>query len=127
MNVREVDDAGNLWFLSAADSHQNLELKRDPCVRLFFQGSPHSDFLLLDGKATISRDHNKVQQLWEPVLQTWFTEGMDDPRITVIQVTPTTGYYWDTKHGNFIAGIKMLVGAALGQTLDDSIEGTLRV
>ena len=127
MNVRKVDDAGNLWFLSAADSHQNQELQQDPTVRLYFQGSPHSDFLMLSGRATISRDKAKIKELWEPVLQTWFTEGQDDPRITVIQVTPTSGYYWDTKHGNFIAGIKMMVGAALGKTLDDSIEGKLRV
>ena len=29
------------------------------------------------------------------------------------------------KHGSTVAGIKMLVGAALGKTLDDSIEGEL--
>ena len=49
------------------------------------------------------------------------------PHITVIRVTPTDGYYWDTKHGGFVAGIKMLVGAAVGKTMDDSIEGKLRV
>ena len=30
MNVQEVDDDGNLWFLSAADSHTNLELADEP-------------------------------------------------------------------------------------------------
>src|SRR5262245_17955852 len=44
MNVRKVDDDANLWFLSAADSCQNRELAADPSVRLYFQGSPHSDF-----------------------------------------------------------------------------------
>jgi general stress protein 26 len=127
MNVRQVDDAGHLWFLSAADSQQNQEVVRDPVVHLYFQGSPHSDFLSLEGRATIWSDRAKIQDLWEPVLKTWFTEGEDDPRITVIKVMPTAGYYWDTKHGNLIAGIKMLIGAAIGQTLDDSIEGKLRV
>jgi len=42
-------------------------------------------------------------------------------------VEPTDGYYWDNKHGNTIAGIKMLLGAATGKTLDDSIEGTVKV
>ena len=57
----------------------------------------------------------------------WFTEGVDDPRITVIEIEPFDGYYWDTKHGNAVVGIKMLIGAALGKTLDDSIEGTLNL
>ena len=126
MSVQKVDDQGNLWFLSPDDSHKNLEVTDDPSVKLFFQGSPHSDFLELNGRATISRDKAKIKELWEPIIKTWFTEGVDDPRITVIKVAPTDGYYWDTKHGNTIAGIKMLVGAAIGKTLDDSIEGRLQ-
>ena len=126
MSVQEVDDAGNLWFLSADDSHKNKELERNPNVTLYFQGSAHSDFLTLRGTVSISRDKEKIKQLWEPVVKTWFTEGVDDPRITVIRVAPSEGYYWTTKHGKAIAGAKMLIGAAIGKTLDDSIEGQLQ-
>ena len=126
MSVQEFDDTGNLWFLSADDSHKNEELARDPNVTLYFQGSAHSNFLMLRGAASISRDKEKIKQLWEPIVKTWFTEGVDDPRITVIKVAPTDGYYWDTKHGSVVAGAKMLVGAAIGKTLDDSIEGHLQ-
>ena len=51
--------------------------------------------------------------------------GIDDPRITVIKVTPHDGYYWDNKHGNLVAGVKMMVGAMVGKTMDDSIEGRM--
>jgi len=87
MNVRQVDDEGNLWFLSASDSR---------------------------------KDREKIKELWSPMIQTWFTEGQDNPRITVIKVTPTEGYYWDTKHGNAVAGVKILIGAVQRKTLDDS-------
>jgi len=127
MNVRKVDEEGNLWFLSAKDSYKNQELASEPSVTLYFQASPHSDFLQLNGRATVSRDRAMIQELWEPIIRTWFTEGIDDPRITVIKVTPTDGYYWDTKHGNAVAGIKMMAGAMLGKTLDDSIEGKVDV
>ena len=69
------------------------------------------------------RSQARIKKLWKPVLKTWFTEGEDDPRITVIRVAPSGGYYWDNKHGAAIAGVKMLIGAAIGKTLDDSIEG----
>lgn len=125
MSVQKIDEEGTLWFLSANDSHKNHELVIAPEVTLYFQGSPHSDFLVLEGDATVSTSREKIEELWEPILKTWFTEGIDDPRISVIKVVPTEGYYWDTKHGNAVAGIKMLIGAALGKTMDDSIEGTL--
>ena len=127
MNVRKVDDEGVLWFLSASDSHKNQELDRTSEVVLLFQGSTHSDFLQLSGIASVSRDPEKIKELWEPVLKTWFTEGVDDPRITVIKVVPDQGHYWDNKHGNMVAGIKMMIGAISGKTLDDSIQGEVAV
>ncbi len=125
MSPQKIDEQGNFWFLSAKDSKKNQELKIDPYVQLLFQGSHYSDFLTLYGDATISDDKAKIKELWEPTLKTWFTEGVDDPRITVIKVEPWEGYYWDTKHGMVVAGLKRLAGAALGKTLDDSIEGSV--
>ncbi len=127
MSVRKIDDEGNLWFLSASDSHLNKELSFDPEVKLYFQGSAHSDFLELNGTATISVEQAMIDELWEPTIKNWFTEGKEDPRITVIKVVPSSGYYWDTKHGNLVAGIKIMIGAVVGKTFDDSIEGRVIV
>ncbi len=79
----------------------------DRSVKLFFQGSAHSDFMYITGKAEIVNDRNKIEELWEPIMKTWFTEGKDDPRISVIKFIPEDGYYWDTKHGKGIAFLKM--------------------
>ncbi len=125
MSVQQVDDAGTLWFLSATDSHKNAEIAEEPAVRLFFQGSEHSGFLTLTGRARITTDRKKIKDLWKPVLKTWFTQGEDDPRISVVAVAPSGGYYWDNKHGDAVAAVKMMIGAATGKTLDDSIEGQL--
>ncbi|MES2565548.1 MAG: pyridoxamine 5'-phosphate oxidase family protein [Bacteroidota bacterium] len=126
MSVLKVTDEGQLLFLSATDSHKNKELQADPMVQLYFQGSKHSDFLNLTGRASISKDKQIIEELWNPILKTWFTEGKDDARISVLTVDPQDGYYWDNKHGNAIAGIKIMIGAAIGKTLDDSIEGRLK-
>jgi general stress protein 26 len=127
MSVQQIDEEGNFWFLSSNDSHKNDELVHDPFVHLLFQGSAHSDFLNIYGIASINEDKQKIKELWEPVLKTWFTEGEEDPRLSIIKVEPIDGYYWDNKHGNAIAFVKQLAGAAVGKTLDDSIEGKLEV
>lgn len=127
MSVQKIDDDGVCWFLSATDSYKNKHIEADNYVQLLFRGEEYSDFLSLYGQATISRDKDKIKWLWEPVLKTWFTEGIDDPRISVIKVTPVDGYYWDTKHGQMVAFAKQLIGSVIGKTLDDSIEGELRV
>jgi general stress protein 26 len=127
MAVQDVDDNGDLWFLSADDSHKNHELVSDQHVQLLFQGSSYSDFLSLYGTTTISKDKNKIDELWNPIYKTWFTEGKDDPRITVIRVHPVDGYYWDTKNNMLVGILKRVVGAATGKTLDDSVEGKIKI
>lgn len=37
MAVQKVDDDGNLWFLSAKDSHKNEELNNDPLYICYFR------------------------------------------------------------------------------------------
>ena len=127
MSIQKVDDNGVMWFFSAADSHKNVEIELDPKVSLFFQGSAHAGFLHLTGIASISKDKSQIDELWDPMVKVWFTEGKDDPRITLIKVEPDYGYYWDNKHGSFVAGVKMMAGVVMGKTLDDSIEGSLQV
>ena len=125
MTIQRVDDDGSFWFISANDSHQDLDIKQNPEVKLYFQGSTHSDFLYVEGTATITDDKAIIKELWEPLFKVWFTEGEDDPRISVIKITPTIGYYWDNKNGSAIAAFKMLMGVVTGKTLDDSIEGDI--
>jgi general stress protein 26 len=127
MTIQEADEDGNLWIISANDSHVNEEIALDSKVKLYFQGSKHSDYLYLTGEASIHDDKAKIKELWSPFLKVWFTEGENDPRISLIKVVPSMGYYWDNKHGNLVAGVKMMIGAAIGKTLDDSVEGQLRL
>ena len=127
MAPEKIDDNGSFWFLSANDSHKNLELMQDPYAQLLFQGSDYSDFMTLYGRVEITTDKNKIDELWDATMKTWFTEGKDDPRITVLEFKPTEGYYWDTKHGMLVAMAKRAYGAVVGETYDDSIEGNIKI
>ena len=126
MTVQKVDKEGSIWFLSSNDSNQNKEIGENSVINLYFQGSKHSDFMHLYGTAQILEDKSIIKELWNPIFKTWFTEGENDPRISIIKFTTDNGHYWDTKHGNFIAGIKIIIGASIGITLDDSIQGKLK-
>jgi general stress protein 26 len=126
MTVQDVDDDGCLWFLSASDSEQNAQIADHHTVQLMFQGGAHAGFLTIYGHAAITTDPKRIDELWEPLHKVWFTEGQNDPRITVIKVVPEHCYYWDTKHNRAVVLAKLVAGAITGRTFDDSIEGTLR-
>jgi general stress protein 26 len=125
MSVLDVDDNGNLWFMSQADSEKNKEIEADPFTHLFFQSHKNSGFLNVYGISEILEDREKVEELWTPLLKVWFQDGKEDEKISLIKVAPTHVYYWDTKHGEAVAFIKMAASIITGKTMDDSVEGEL--
>jgi len=127
MSVQEVDDNGNLWFLSSKKSNKNFEIQHDNEVQLVFSKNADSHFLSVFGTAVIYKDKEHVEDICTPIAKTWFEEGKDDPDATVIKVTPSDAYYWDTKDGKMISLLKMAVGAIVGKVDDGGVEGRLNV
>ena len=53
----------------------------------------------LDGHATVGRDRRKMEELFTPIIKTWFPEGLDDPHLTLIRFEAGRGNFWDSKAG----------------------------
>ncbi len=128
MSVQEVDDKGNLWFISSKQSNKNFEILKDDRVQLFFSKMSDSHYLSVFGNATIYRDKSKIEEVWSPIAKAWFEEGEDDPDVTVIKVKPSDAYYWDTKEGKVITLFKIAAAAITGGTAKDiGIEGQIKM
>lgn len=128
MSVREVDDSGNLWFISSAKSNKNFEIKHDDEVQLTFADNASYSYLSVFGKAAIYKDRAKIEEIWTPIAKTWFEEGKEDPDVTVIKVTPADAYYWEAKNGKIVTFLKWTAAVVTGNTPDDGgIEGRLDV
>jgi len=126
MGVQQVCDQGNFWFLSSSESDKNAEIAIDDRVQLFFLNTSDYEFLSVYGKASITRDKQKIDELWSDIAKAWF-DGKEDPRVTVLKVTPEEGFYWDTKNGKLVSMIKILASAVTGKTLEEGVEGTIAV
>jgi len=127
MSTSKIEDDGSMWFFSRVDSDKNTDIKQDNRVQLFYANTGSSEFLSIYGTAEISTDPAKIEELWTPLAKTWFTEGKEDPAITLIKVTPEDGHYWDTKSGKIVSLLKIAVGAVIGKTMDDGLEGKVRI
>ncbi len=127
MATREVDDEGNFWFISSADSHKNIEIKDNDEVQLIYAKNSDSHFLSVYGNATILKDQQKIDELWTKWADAWFEKGKRDPNVTLISVKPTQAYYWDTKDGKMVSLVKIAVAALSGKSDDGGIEGSIRL
>ena len=103
MSTSKVCDQGNFWFLSSRDSNENEEIALDPRVQLFFTNPSDLEYLTVYGKATISTDLSKIEELWTPQAKAWFAKGSTDPAITVIKVKPEEVFCWDNKNEKMVS------------------------
>ena len=127
MATQEVDEAGNFWFLSKESSHKNSEINEDPEVQLFYSNHGSSEYLTVFGYAEVIQDRAKLEELWNPIAKAWFNEGKDDPEISIICVRPVDAYYWDTKSNKLVSLMKIATSAVTGKTMDDGIQGEIRL
>ena len=127
MGTQKVDDLGNFWFFSKADSHKNEEIKDKQHVHLIYSDPGSSEFMNVCGQASVSRDQQKIDELWNDFAKAWFKEGKDDPSLSVIKVTPTKAYYWDTKYSKAVSMLAIAAAAVTGKQMDGGVEGELIV
>lgn len=129
MSVRETDEEGNLWFLSSADSHKNFEISEDNRVQLLFMNNTDYEYLSVFGKAFIYKNKSLIEEKWTPIANAWFEDGKEDPKVSVIRVTPDETYYWDTKAGKVVSFLSFAAAAITGKKTDnsDGVEGNLHI
>lgn len=125
MGIQEVDDEGNLWFFSNANSEKNKEIEVNKEVQLFFSHPSVGSYMVLNGVAEIIFDRQKIEELWSPLVKIWFSGGSDDPTISLIKVKTKSAYYWDTEGGRMVNFFKMLASVATGTSLVNGNEGSI--
>lgn len=127
MSTQQVDDNGNIWFMSSIKSDKNTEIAKNNSVQLFYSNPSNSEYLSVLGSASISTNREKIEELWSPMAKAWFQDGKEDKDISLIKVSPLTAYYWDTKSNKMISMLHILAGMITGQAPDDGLEGTLNI
>lgn len=127
MSTQLADDEGYLWFFSDVHSDKNKEIKADKHIQLFYSHPGKSSYLVVNGEAVIIVDAKKAEELWSPLVKTWFKGGKDDPNLSIIKVAVNSAYYWDVEGSKMINFFKMLASVATGTTLVDAKEGAIKI
>lgn len=127
MAVAQVDDDGVFWFITLQHSDKCVDVKVDPHVHLHFANPKAQEYLSIYGRGDVVDDRARLKELWNPIARAWVPDGVDNPDLRLLKVTPEDGYYWDTKDGTVAAAVKIMVAALGMATKDGGVEGKIRV
>lgn len=101
MGVQGDPDAfhGTLWFFTDRRSRKAQQIARGDRTTLLFQNDGEDTYLQLNGSASLVRDTDRMKELFNPLMKTWFPDGVDDPDLTLIRFEATDGQYWTSTAG----------------------------
>ncbi len=112
MAVQDKTFDGKLWFLTRVSSEKVDEIQQDQHITLTLTSD--AKFLTLKGRATVSQDRAKINQLWNPMYKAWFPKGESDPEIAVLRVDVTEAEYWQASSSSLVRSAKYLAAAVTG-------------
>lgn len=101
--VQQVRFDGDLWFVTDGDSRKVAQIRHGAQVNAAF--SARDAWVCLAGTAEITYDDAKADELWNPSLDAWFTQGPHTPDLALIKVHAESAEYWDIPGGGAVTGL----------------------
>ncbi len=88
-------DGERVWFFVASDSPKVAEIARNSKVNLAYASKGRNTYVSITGDAYVNEDPAKIEALWSDALKAYFPRGVNDPKLTLIEVQAHTAEYWD--------------------------------
>lgn len=102
MVYQQIEDDGTIWFFTNEYSPKVEEISVNNEISLCFINESESNYLILKGKASLSNDEQKMKELFNPIVNAWFPNGLDDPKLALLKVDLTSAEYWDNSSSTMV-------------------------
>lgn len=115
MSTQEFDENGDLWFFTNENTHKVDEIEANPQVNVAYSKPEDNTYVSVSGRASISKDRAKIEELWSPILKAWFPKGIDDPELCLLKIEVDEAEYWDSPSSTIVQIAGFLKAIATGQ------------
>ncbi|HEK21262.1 MULTISPECIES: pyridoxamine 5'-phosphate oxidase family protein [unclassified Mucilaginibacter] len=123
MGTADIDDEGNIWFFTNEYSPKVSEISMENTVSLTYSDVKNHTYLSIVATAQVVDDKEKMKELWNPFIQTFFPQGLDDPKLTLLKVIPNDAEYWDSSSSRMVVLFNMLKATLTGKQYDEGKHG----
>ncbi|MGM9475825.1 pyridoxamine 5'-phosphate oxidase family protein [Pedobacter sp. GSP4] len=126
MGTAKIEDDGSLWFFTNEYSLKSKEISKENNVLLAYSDPAHNTYLTVKGKAELVDDKVRKKAYFSPFIKAWFPDGIEDPRLILIKVTPNEAEYWDASASKIVVLFSMLKAVVTGDTPDLGKHDTMK-
>lgn len=119
MATAKVEEDGSIWFFTNEFSLKSKEISKENEVSLGYSDPASNTYVTINGKAELVDDRVRKDAYFSAPVKAWFPDGVDDPRLILIKVTPATAEYWDGSASKIVVAFNMLKAVITGEQYDE--------
>lgn len=105
---------GDLWFFTRAAAPKAGEIRDNGRVNLSYVDADEDRYLSVSGVASVVRDSDRTDDLWQGRFKAWFPEGKKDPDLALLRVRVDHAEYWDAKSAAMVPLAGLVKALATG-------------
>lgn len=119
-------DSGEIWFITSADTDLVAAVGLGAEATFCYQSQKGDYHASVKGPLVVYESDEKLDSLWSPPVAAWFEQGREDPKVTLLQLTPREAAIWASDSNPILVGLKML-NAAMRDDVSEPDVGIHRV
>jgi general stress protein 26 len=115
----------DLWFVTADGTAKVRDIEFDPHINLAYYKDRTREWISVSGVASLSRDRQKIGELWAPDWKVWFADGgdprhgtPDDPRLVLIGVDIHAAAFLEVNKTTPVVLFELVKGWVTGEAPD---------
>jgi general stress protein 26 len=113
----------DLWFVTLEDTPKLRDIAADPHVNLAYYKDRTREWISVSGIASVTRDREKIHELYAPDWKAWFPKGsdprhgtQDDPRMVLIAVDVHAAVFLEVNTPQPVVLFEVVKGWLTGST-----------
>ena len=127
MSTQKFEFDGDLWFFTSDQTHKVEEIEADNRVLVAYSKPEDNTYVSVFGRAEITKDRAKIEELWSPIHKAWFPEGLDDPTLALLKVSVEEAEYWDAPSSKLVQIAGFVKALVTGQEADYGEHGKINL
>lgn len=99
-----------IYFFADRSEHLVMGLAQTKRANAAYAGKDHKLFASIQGSLVEHMDRQLIDELWNPIIASWYKEGKDDPNLILLKFETEKADLWEASAGATLkaAALKML-------------------
>ncbi len=95
----DKEDGGPIYFFASRNEGIGNDLRSGADAVATFVSKGHDVFAHIHGTLEESTDRAVIDRLWNPIVDSWYKDGKDDPDLILIRFNATRADVWESTTG----------------------------